>query len=119
MGDKVEPAPLSRSPELHFLTVAQLDQLAGLVFELAAQLHVERARLSAIEQLLLDRGVLDREGLLAVIDTPAQQERLSGELDRSLAGMLRVQMEDDDARAPLRADQRTEARRSSKPGKEA
>jgi hypothetical protein len=47
-----------RNPELKFLAAADLDRLAALVFELSAQLHIERHKRMALEQALLAKGVL-------------------------------------------------------------
>lgn len=99
-----EPASLPAQPEWRFLTEAQQDQLAGLVLELAGQLHAERARVLAVEQVLLDAGVTDRAALDRVAAEPSVRQRSAEELDRSLRGLLRVLIEDDDARTPLRPD---------------
>lgn len=104
-----DPDALPASPERRFLADAQLDQLAGLVLELAGQLHVERARVAALEHALVTAGVLDRAALDVAAADPALSERTGKELDSSLGGLLRVLTEDDDARTPLRADHRGEA----------
>lgn len=102
----LEPAPLPASPEWRFLTDAQVDQLAGLVLELAGQLHVERARVSALEHALVTAGVLDRAALETASRDSTVSERIGEQLDRSLVGLMRVLTEDDDARTPMRADHR-------------
>ncbi|MEV4670414.1 hypothetical protein ACGFJT_00780 [Actinomadura geliboluensis] len=82
-------APLPPAPELRALGSAQLDQLAAMVFELASQLHEERARVRELERRL---------GMPSGGD-PAE------ELNRSIARLLAVAAERDDARAPLPADE--------------
>ena len=89
--------------ELRLLPPDSLDGLAGLVFELAAQLHVERVRRTALEALLERRGLLGADELATLADDPAFGVRCQPALDRSLDGLLRVLAERDDARAPLRA----------------
>ena len=44
--------------EHEYLRGISADKLAALVFELAAQLHVERAQRSALERALVEAGVL-------------------------------------------------------------
>ncbi len=100
----VEPASLPPAPEWRFLTTAQNDQLAGLVLELAGQLHIERTRLSTMEHLLVSKGFVDRESLDSAAADPVLRKRSGDELDRSLRGLLRVLIEGDDARTPLRPD---------------
>ncbi|TDD35643.1 hypothetical protein E1287_13430 [Actinomadura sp. KC06] len=80
--------PLPPVPELRALGSAQVDQLAAMVFELAAQLHEERARVRELERRL---GV------------PSGAD-LTEELNRSIARLLAIAAERDDARAPLHAD---------------
>lgn len=103
-----DPAPVSAHREWTFLGDAQIDQLAGLVLELAGQLHVERTRISALEHALDTAGVLDRSALDAAAADPALAEITVEQLDRSLAGLVRVMTEGDDARGPLRGDERAE-----------
>ncbi|MFI2664220.1 hypothetical protein [Micromonospora carbonacea] len=105
----LEPTLLPASPEWRFLADTQVDQLAVLVPELAGQLHVERARVSTLGHALLTAGVLDRAALDAAAGDSTLSERTGEQLDRSLAGLMRVLTEDDDARTPLRADHRTAA----------
>jgi hypothetical protein len=95
---------LPRTPELHALGAGQVDQLAGMVLELATQLHVERARLRALEHHLVERGVLAAGEVGAEIPA-ALRESLQQELNRSLGGLFASAAERDDARAPLRDEQ--------------
>ncbi|MDL4774150.1 MULTISPECIES: hypothetical protein [Thermomonosporaceae] len=77
--------PLPPAPELRALGAAQVDQLAAMVFELAGQLHEERARVRELERRLAMPSGTD----------------LSDDLNRSIARLLAVAAERDDARAPL------------------
>lgn len=104
----VDPAPVAVHREWTFLGEAQIDQLAGLVVELAGQLHVERVRISALEHALKAAGVLDLDAIGAAAAESTLAATAADQLDRSLAGLLRVMTEGDDARGPLRADDRTE-----------
>jgi hypothetical protein len=88
--------------ELRLLPADSLDSLAGLVFELAAQLHVERVRRAALETVLERRGLCTPDELASLADDPSFAARCQPALDRSLEGLLRVLAERDDARAPLR-----------------
>lgn len=90
--------------EPSFLEGADTDRLAGLVMELAAQLHIERQRRMALEQVLIDKGVLDRAALEALADDPKFLAACRAELDRSLRQMLRILTESGDKRAPLREE---------------
>ena len=78
--------------------------LAGLVFELASQLHVERTRRQALE------AVLEQKGLLAAVDIEAagSDDRFramnGAALDRSIRKLLSILTEGTDPRIPLRAE---------------
>lgn len=78
-----------------------LEQLTGLVFELASQLHVERARRIALESVLEASGALAPHALDSM--TPEARTRAAAALDRAMAGIMRVLTENADPRAPLRA----------------
>jgi hypothetical protein len=91
------------APDLHALGTPQLDHLAGMVLELAAQLHAERTQVRTLEHALLRRGVLTQEDL----DADASNEltgELRTELDRALSRLLSAPTERDDARTPLREE---------------
>jgi hypothetical protein len=79
-------------------------RLAGLVFELAAQLHVERSQRLALEAALIRSGALSAEALAEVGDSTEFLRRTSEELDRSMGKLMRVVMENGDVRTPLRAE---------------
>lgn len=64
--------------------------LAALVFELASQLHVERARRLALELALQRAGVL-KPGSTADFDADAEWRRLSTRAtEESMARLMRV-----------------------------
>ena len=110
MSDGYEPAPLPASPEWQFLADAQVDQLAGLLLEIAGQLHVERTRVLALEHALVAAGVLEPTAGDVAVGDPELRQRTADQLDHSLSALLRVLTEDDDARTPLRADNRRDHR---------
>ncbi len=80
------------------------DRLAGLVFELASQLHIERSHRLALEAALIRSGALSAEALAATGDSTEFLDRAREELDRSMAKLMRVVMENGDVRTPLKAD---------------
>ncbi len=80
------------------------ERLAGLVFELASQLHAERARRIALEQALVSAGVLAAGDVEAA--APAARSETSAALDRAMHGLLRVMAESTDPRTPIRHEGR-------------
>jgi len=95
----VNRQPLPLSP----FGTPTLEQLTGLVFELASQLHVERVHRIALEAALEAAGVLvpaAADGIAARADVHA---KALTSLDRSMAGVMRVLTEHPDPRTPLRA----------------
>ena len=87
-----------------FLTVKDLDRLAALVFELAAQLHVERHKRMALERALVAGGVVRAEEISALAEDAAFLGTARDEGDRSLRKLLRILAEDGDRRGPLRGE---------------
>ncbi len=81
-----------------------LGQLTALVFELASQLLVERARRIAMQTALEDAGLLQSSAHAAATTTPAVRDRSAAALDRAMSGMMRVLTENDDPRRPLRGE---------------
>jgi hypothetical protein len=77
-------------------------QLAGLVFELASQLHVERAQRVALEVALQRAGLVDAATLQALTDDPELRRRDREMLEESIARLLRVLTEEADPSRPLR-----------------
>jgi|GEM_PF-916580 len=96
-------------PELRFLDTGEADTLAQLVFDLAAQLHVERQRRLALETLLVRSGAVSEAALEALAGDDAFLARSREALDRSLARLMRVVAEDGDRQGPLRAEDPTVA----------
>ena len=84
------------------LSNLDVDKLAGLVLELAQQLHVERAQRLALERVLIDKGVLTHAAIERLAADPAFTDALRRELDQSIRKLLRVLHERDDRRTPLR-----------------
>jgi hypothetical protein len=79
-----------------------VDRLAGLVFELASQLHAERVHRLALERALAGAGVLPEGALRDAAADPALRERGRREVEESVARLMRVLTESADPRAPLR-----------------
>ncbi len=78
------------------------ERLAGLVFELASQLHIERARRIALELALERAGALPA-GAAEALGTDDEYRRRAGEsLDEAMRRLMRVLAESDDPRKPLR-----------------
>lgn len=90
--------------ELSFLGTAQTDTLAGLVMDLAAQLHVERQRRMALEELLVREGLLSREAIEALAGDEAFLGQARAALDKSMARLIAIIGEAGDRTGPLRAE---------------
>lgn len=88
--------------ELRFLAAGDVDRLAALVFELSAQLHVERHKRMALERALIARGALAESDIAGLVEDQAFLASARDEADRSLRKMMRVIAEDGDRRTPLR-----------------
>jgi len=95
--------PIEAQPELRLLVASNVDQVAGLVFELAAQLHVERQRRLALEEVLVRRELVARDELHALAGDEAFRDLVRLELVRAQRALLDVLLESDDARTPLRS----------------
>jgi hypothetical protein len=78
------------------------ERLAGLVFELASQLHIERTQRIALEIALARSGALDAQGVEALASDAEVRRRSAAELDQSMAKLMRVLTEHPDERRPLR-----------------
>jgi len=66
------------------------EQLTGLVFELASQLHVERAQRLALQAALEKSGLIDAATLLALESDPELQRRNREMLEEFIAKLLRA-----------------------------
>lgn len=78
--------------------------LAGLVFELASQLHIERTRRLALEAALAAQGVVLPAAIESAGATVAFREAAGNAADASIRKLLRVLAESPDERAPLRGE---------------
>lgn len=87
-----------------YLTTASVDQVAAMVLELAAQLHVERQRRMALEAVLVRQGVLDAAASEALVADETLLAAARAELDASLRRLLRIMTETGDPSGPLRAE---------------
>ncbi|MGG5817428.1 hypothetical protein [Falsiroseomonas sp. HW251] len=85
-----------------YLREVSPDRLASLLMELAAQLHAERQRRMALEDVLVRRGVIAREEIEALAGDAAFLESSQAALDANLRRLLRIMAEAGDARGPLR-----------------
>lgn len=90
--------------ELTFFRDPDVDKLAALVMDLAAQLHMERQRRMALEAALATEGTLDRARIDALADDPAFLTEARAALDASQARLFAILTERGDRRAPLRPE---------------
>ena len=78
--------------------------LAGLIFELASQLHVERTRRAALEAALKRKGILSDAEVEGMAQDAAFQATNGAALDRSIRKLIAILSEDKDPRTPLRVE---------------
>ena len=78
------------------------ERLAGLIFELSSQLHAERMHRIALETALVQAGIIEPATLESLASDPAIRELGRREVNESVAKLMRVLTERDDARTPLR-----------------
>lgn len=78
-------------------------RLAALVFELASQLHVERARRVALESTLSRLGILDATQIEAAAVDPSYRQQTTHLADEAIRRLLEALSESGDERKPLRA----------------
>ena len=79
-------------------------KLAALIFELASQLHVERARRLALEAALVARGTLSESDIEAAGSDAAFRRTAAEAADFAVRRLLRVLSESSDERGPLRGE---------------
>jgi hypothetical protein len=80
------------------------ERLAGLVFELASQLHVERARRIALEAVLRDAGLVSEAAIQTAGAAQETRALTAAALDKAMGGLMRVVTEGADPRQPLRKE---------------
>lgn len=90
--------------DLRLLDENAVDKLAGLVFELASQLHEERVRRQALEEVLGQAGVMDAATVEALVEDPDFRALSRAEADASIRRLLRILAEDGEPEGPLRAE---------------
>lgn len=95
---------MNQLTDLTFFNDPDIDRAVGLIFELAAQLHVERQRRNALERVLIDRQVITAQEIDALASDESFTAASRGELDHSLRLLMRVITERGDATGPLRAE---------------
>ncbi|MEO8751138.1 MAG: hypothetical protein ABI624_00510 [Casimicrobiaceae bacterium] len=79
------------------------ERLSRLVFELFSQLHGERLQRLALQTALERAGMLDVLTLQALARDPALRAESQRCAEESVAALLRVLIENEDERTPLRA----------------
>lgn len=80
------------------------ERMAELIFELASQLHIERAQRIALELALARAGVLDAQAMEGLARDAELRSRSAAALDQSMAKLMRVLTQHADERAPLRTE---------------
>lgn len=90
------------SEELEIVPQLDTQRLAGLVFELASQLHAERLHRMALEHALERTGVLEHDAVSAAAEDSALKQQGREAVEESVARLVRVITEGDDPRRPLR-----------------
>jgi hypothetical protein len=87
-----------------YLEGVEPDRLAALLLELTAQLHVERQRRMALEEVLTRRGLLVREDVEALARDADFLAGSQDALDGALRRLIRIMAEAGDPRGPLRPE---------------
>lgn len=95
---------MTKPDELTFFDDAEDDVLAALVMDLAAQLHIERQRRMAMEEMLTRSGVIDLAAIEALAGDADFQTKAGKALDKSQARLIRIITEHGDRTGPLRAE---------------
>ena len=78
--------------------------LTALLFELAAQLHVERTARLALQSALLAHGMLTEQQIESIGADARFKQRTSEAADQAVRRLFRTLAESCDERAPLRAE---------------
>ncbi len=80
------------------------DRLTGLVFELASQLHAERAHRIALEEALIAQGIIAPGAVEDQAKTPSTRTQTLASLEQATARLIRIVTESPDPKVPLRAE---------------
>lgn len=78
--------------------------LTALLFELAAELHVERTARLALQSALIAQGLLSNQQLESIGADVHFKRRASEAADHAVRRLLRTLLESCDERAPLRTE---------------
>ena len=78
--------------------------VTALIFELAAQLHVERTARLALQSALLAQGLLTDREIESIGEDSRFKRHMSDAADKAVRRLLRTVLESSDERAPLRAE---------------
>jgi hypothetical protein len=92
------------SEEVTYFADPQLDRAVGLIFQLAAELHVTTQRLHALEAVLVEAGVLPSGAVDAYEPDADGRQRLDAVRDAAMGRLLRVLTEHGPAEHPLRGE---------------
>ncbi|MEM7444211.1 MAG: hypothetical protein AAF414_12875 [Pseudomonadota bacterium] len=93
---------MSGRDELTFFDNAEIDTLAALVMDLAAQLHIERQRRMALEEALTRAEMVDQSAIEAMVGDAEFRAKSTRALDTSQARLMRIITERGDRTGPLR-----------------
>jgi hypothetical protein len=80
------------------------DRLTGLVFELASQLHAERAQRIALQHVLIAQGIITPGAIEDQAKTQETRAQTLASLDQATARLIRILTESPDPKVPLRAE---------------
>ncbi|MFW6197856.1 MAG: hypothetical protein ACOC5B_03240 [Myxococcota bacterium] len=93
--------------DIRFFGNRDIDTVVGVVMELAAQLHEERAHRIALQVALEEAGML-QPGAVEEASEVAR-DRIRAELDTAVAGLVRVMAESGPPEHPMRHEARDDA----------
>lgn len=98
---------MTMSGEVTYFSDPQLDRAIGLIWQLAAELHLSTQRCRALEALLVRHNVLEAGELDAFAPQGDETAAFDAARDEFMRRLLRVLTEDGPAAHPLRAEART------------
>lgn len=88
--------------EFTYFPDAQIDRVVGLLWQVAQEVHVTRQRTLALEELLVERGVIEAGALDAYQPSAEATARLEADGAELMERLIRTISETDDHRAPMR-----------------